>query len=302
MIFSGGGMNTAHYAGIIRCLEKYDIMDSLKNNLCVRDKFGIKGCGGTSGGALYALFVVLGLKYDEIYSILTNVNIKDIGQVWNPQGIKNFVNLMGFNQGDVLKRSVLFALNKAFPKVDSEKLTLRDLYDLTQCHFGSVRVDIVSGVAEVINDVDYPNEKVIDAVVDSMRIPPYVSPRETSDGKKVIDGGVLLNFPFEEIFHQQSKTFGVRFSCNQPPQITNPLEFGLQLFRIMQDHIERMEYESYDPFYRTVNILTLSANPSDSINFLMTMEQIMSIVEKGFSEMESFLKRRSLIVQTLIKK
>lgn len=323
-VFAGGGMNTAYYAGIIQRLEKgvikvsscvdHDASAMMVEKKSIKSMYNIKGCGGTSGGALYSLFVVLGLMFDDIKDILMQVNIKSVGQVWNPQSFKNIVNLMGFNDGAVLRHGVMIALKKFLSSLSDStinqsnnesiekfinEMTFAQLKEMTNCDYGCVRVTI-SGKYEILSTFDTPTQSLVDAVVDSMRIPPYVCPRTDSlSGQCYIDGGVLLNFPFEEIFHQPSKTMGFRFSPLNGTQVSNFVECGLALFKLMQNFIEQMQFESYDKFYTSLNVLTLHANPQDSVNFMMSIEKIFELVQKGCTEMDLFLKRRRSLVDQL---
>jgi predicted acylesterase/phospholipase RssA len=161
-----------------------------------------------------------------------------------------------------------------------------------------VRVDAYSGEIQILTEKSHPKTTVVDAVVDSMRIPPFIQPHSVN-GRKLIDGGVLLNFPFEEIFHSEESTLGFRLVSCKTNEISDPIEWIRNLFRLMQNEIERMRFESYDPFYRCMNILSLEINSNDSVNFSMEREQIDAMVERGSLEMKKFLRWRLRFIDQL---
>lgn len=298
-IFAGGGMNTSHYAGMIRTLE--NIIEKEKGSkLSVRDGFQLRGCGGTSGGALYALFMVLGMRFEEIEGILTQTKISTVANILTWKNILNLIKSLGFHDDVILRGIVESAIKLKFPGKE-KTMSLKQLREETGCQFGTVRVEGYSGQIHILTDELYPNILVVDAVVDSMRIPPFVRPAETESGHRLIDGGVLLNFPFEEIFHNQSKTLGINLVSKSPMQINDPLEWGLNICRLMQNEIERLRFSTYDPLYCCLNILSLDVDPNDSTNFSMSRQHIDMMVEKGASEMSRFLERRQQILTSLKK-
>lgn len=298
-IFAGGGMNTAHYAGMIKALE--NILEKERGeSINIRDGLHLKGCGGTSGGALYALFVVLGMKFTEIENVLTQTKISTVANILTWKNILNLIKSLGFHDDLILRSIVETAIKSKFPGKE-KTMTLKQLKEETGCQFGTTRVEGYSGQIHILKDDQYPNILVVDAVVDSMRIPPFVRPAKTETGHRLIDGGVLLNFPFEEIFHCQSKTLGINLVSRPPMQIDDPLEWGLNLFRLMQNEIERLRFSSYDPLYCCLNILSVEVDPNDSINFSMSRSQIDAMVDKGMNEMIKFLERRNQILQSLKK-
>lgn len=292
LIFAGGGMNTAHYAGMLRTLEE------MWGNVPVKESYGIEGAGGTSGGALYALFVVLGLSFKEIETVLTQVNIKSIS--FTLKGLSNLLKNFGLHDDEILKEIVSSTIKFKFPGKE-KSMTLEELCTLTKCKFGAVRVDALTGKIEVVTETSHPATLVVDAVVDSMRIPPFLKPREDKFGNMLIDGGVLLNFPFEEIFHAQSQTLGFHLVSKKQSKISDPIEWIRNLYRLMQNEIERLRFESYDPFFRCFNILSLEIDPSESVNFAMERNQIDVMVERGAKEMKLFLLKRSQFVNQMMK-
>lgn len=298
-VFAGGGMNTSHYAGMIRTLETL-IEKEKSEKMCVRDGLHLKGCGGTSGGALYALFVVLGMKFEEIESVLTQTKISTVANILTWKNILNLIKSLGFHDDLILRGIVESAIKAKYPGKE-KTMTLKQLRTETGCQFGTVRVEGYSGQIHILTDELYPNILVVDAVVDSMRIPPFVRPAETESGHRLIDGGVLLNFPFEEIFHCQSKTLGINLVSKPPMQINDPLEWGLNICRLMQNEIERLRFSTYDPLYCCLNILSVDVDPNDSTNFAMSRPQIDLMVEKGANEMTRFLERRQQILLSLRK-
>jgi NTE family protein len=223
LVFEGGGIRGIAYAGVVYELEHGGYMS------------GIEKVGGTSAGAITALFIALDYKSSEIEDIISQTEFKEFndGQYMFIGGISRFKETYGwYRHGEFdqwLEKVIKDKTGNA--DITFEELSqkgFRDLYITATC--------LNKQKLLVFSKENYPNMKVKDAVVSSMSIPLYFeavfidsagnrfdkqNAQNTLD--VVVDGGILGNYPiflFDET---------ITDSLGQTSRIPNPYTIGVRI-------------------------------------------------------------------------
>jgi predicted acylesterase/phospholipase RssA len=186
--FSGGGIKGLAYIGVLKYLEEKGIK--------------IKAASGTSAGAIFALFSVLGIKHKQIKNIFYTINLNDFQNL----SINNLFENFGLDNGDgpmnFFKAVVTVITGK-------ESTTFAELYEKTKKELIIVGSCIEPNCAgpEYFTHKTFPNMKLIDALRISISIPLYYT-YCLYNNKRYVDGALFANCPFE-YFEDPENTIGV---------------------------------------------------------------------------------------------
>ena len=223
LVFEGAGIRGIAYAGVINQLESVGFMD------------GIEKVGGTSAGAITALFIALDYKSTEIQEIISNTNFKEFndGQYMFVGGISRFKETYGWyrhNEFELWLEKVIENKtgNANITFEELSKKGYRDLYTISTC--------LNKQKLLVFSEETYPKMRIKDAVIASMSIPLYfeaifidsIGHRYDKQNKEnnldvVVDGGILGNFP---IFLFDSTYVD---SLGHSTRIPNPYTIGIRI-------------------------------------------------------------------------
>ncbi|MEO5775589.1 MAG: patatin-like phospholipase family protein [Flavobacterium sp.] len=190
LVLSGGGAKGFAHIGVLKVLEQAGVK--------------IDYIAGTSMGAVVGGLYASGYSATQIDSIFYNTNFDELLQDYIPRSSKSFYEKrndqiyaisLPFNK---LKIGIPIAFSKGMYNYSLlSKLThkVRDVRDFRKLPipFLCVATDIEKGEA-VILDHGY----LAQAMLASSAFPSLFSPVEI-DGKLLIDGGVINNYPVEEI-------------------------------------------------------------------------------------------------------
>ena len=190
LVLSGGGAKGFAHIGVLKVLEKAGVK--------------IDFIGGTSMGAVVGGLYASGYSATQIDSIFYNTDFDQLLQDYIPRSSKNFYEkrndemyaiTLPFNK---LKIGIPIALSKGMYNYSLlSKLThkVRNINDFNKLPipFLCVATDIEKG-EQVVLQKGY----LAQAMLASSAFPSLFSPVEI-DGKLLIDGGVVNNYPVEEI-------------------------------------------------------------------------------------------------------
>lgn len=190
LVLSGGGAKGFAHIGVLKVLEQAGVK--------------IDYIGGTSMGAVVGGFYASGYNATQIDSIFYNTNFDHLLQDYIPRSSKSFYEkrndemyaiTLPFNK---LKIGIPIALSKGMYNYSLlSKLThkVRYINDFSKLPipFLCVATDIEKGESVVLK-----NGYLAQALLASSAFPSLFSPVEL-DGKLLIDGGVVNNYPVEEI-------------------------------------------------------------------------------------------------------
>lgn len=190
LVLSGGGAKGLAHIGVLKELEKAGIK--------------IDYIGGTSMGAIVGGLYASGYSAHQLDSIFTNTNYDAVIQDYTPRTSKNFYE----KRNDELyalslpftkfKLGIPAALSKGlynYNLINRLLFHVRNQRDFSKLPipFVCIATDIENGKPVILNKGYLPQ-----ALVASGAFPSLYAPVELED-KYLIDGGVLNNYPIEEV-------------------------------------------------------------------------------------------------------
>ncbi|NQX91479.1 MAG: patatin-like phospholipase family protein [Flavobacteriales bacterium] len=211
VIFEGAGIRGVSYVGAVQELETLEITDHLK------------GVGGTSAGAITAMLIAAGYSGEELKQVLFDLDLGEFndGAYLFPGGINRLSKDYGWYKTDALEEMLMDLLSR---KGLDPEITFLELESKSDILFRTSTTDLVGQQAMALGSHNYPNMRVVDAVLASIAIPFYFHPividskgrrleeAASPEHKMLVDGGILMNFPIQ-LFHDvdpDSRTLGVR--------------------------------------------------------------------------------------------
>lgn len=231
LVFEGAGIRGIAYSGAIKELEAHYILKDVQR------------VGGTSSGAITALFLSIGYSADEIASIVNSTSFKKFndGRLFFIGGINRIQKYFGWYRGQAFERwlSKLIEAKTKNANITFEELKLKGFKDLYITGTCLNRQSLI-----VFSNETYPNMKIKDAVRISMSIPLYFEavfidsagriihhPKNKMGLDVMVDGGFIANFPIK-IFDSTRYVD----SSRQNAFASNPQTIGFRIDR--EDQIQ----------------------------------------------------------------
>lgn len=257
VVFSGGGIKGLAYIGVLKYLEENGIK--------------VKAASGTSAGAIFALFLVLGIKYKQVKNIFYSINLQELQDL----SIDNLFSNYGLDNGEG-------PLNffKAVVKTitGKETTTFNELYEKTKKELiivGSCIEPDCPG-PEYFTHKTFPNMKLVDALRISISIPIYYT-YCNYENKKYVDGSLFADCPFN-YFNDCENTIGFRLVQEPEKDCSSLDKFILQLLHVSIFTLQNKEHS---------NIIKIKVN----MNFLdldLTKEEKDKIIETGYQTTKKY--------------
>ena len=190
LVLSGGGAKGFAHIGVLKVVEQAGIK--------------IDYIGGTSMGAVVGGLYASGYSATQIDSIFRTVNFDKLIQDFTPRSSKNFYEkrndelyaiVLPFNK---FKIGIPNALSKGiynYNLLTSLTRSVRHIKDFNKLKipFLCIATDIETGEEVVLNKGNLAH-----AMIASAALPSLFAPVEI-DGKLLLDGGIVNNYPIEEI-------------------------------------------------------------------------------------------------------
>ena len=152
------------------------------------DVSALRGCIGTSVGALIGLAICLGISPSRIRNIVQEADWERVRPGIN---VHSLTERFGIDTRASLEYLAELVITEAglHPKV-----TLESAYSLTKRHFCACVCDLTHSRVRYLDHLTSPRLTVRDAVVASMCVPILFEP-VTIDGSLCVDGGLVENLP-----------------------------------------------------------------------------------------------------------
>ena len=183
LVLSGGGLLGFSYIGFLRYLED--------NNLLKQ----IKTITGSSVGAIFATFFIIGCKANELQSFYSSIVLSDYVKI-NTESFLNFPKLKGLENGN---RIMSVFNNFLTIKTGSSDITFLELYSRYNIILQVGVTNLTKYRFEIFNHITKPNTPVKLVVRASIAIPFFLEPI-IIDGDLYCDGGLLENLPIDAIY------------------------------------------------------------------------------------------------------
>ena len=216
IVISGGGLHGISYIGALKALEeKYELST-------------IKEYAGTSIGSLVCLCLNINMKIDNIKDIIDNKYFFDKKDI----NICNFNKQYGIDTGERMKLLIIYILNKQDIHIN---VTFQELFDIYRKKLTITGTNLTLSVIEYFNHEKTPHMRVLDAILISSRIP-ILFTQYTYNNQVYLDGGLLDNFPFEQI--QAKKSLGIKTKCVHNVKEYTIFTYIYQIFETVRSNIE----------------------------------------------------------------
>jgi predicted acylesterase/phospholipase RssA len=188
LVFSGGAQKGIVYLGILKFLEEINIINDFE---CFY---------GTSVGAIMAVLISIGYRFQELEYLLQKTRIADLISLDN-LNIETFLSNFGFYQPQRLYKLIRLLIEKKTGIVNMTFQQHFEKYNKKVVITGSCISEFKCYYFSVDN---YPDMPINDALAISTCIPILFQPIEF-DNKLFIDGAIYDNFPL----HHASLTYDI---------------------------------------------------------------------------------------------
>ncbi|MEO0404311.1 MAG: patatin-like phospholipase family protein [Bacteroidota bacterium] len=300
LIFEGAGIRGVSYVGAVKELEEQGVTENLK------------GVGGTSAGAITAMLIAAGYSGDELKQVLFDPDLGEFndGGYLFPGGINRLSKDYGWYKTDALEEALMDLLSR---KGFAPETTLKGIEEKSGLLFRTSTTDLVGQQPMALGSHNYPEMRVVDAVLASVAIPFYFHPividskghrlkeASSSEHKMLVDGGILMNFPiqlFDDV-DPEKRTLGVRVDTQDqfeqdavnpdvlaPQDINNLSEYVTAFYVLVLEKMNRQSLTDSD-WDRTVRINCGDLGPKIKS---MSKEQKELLVKAGQDAVAMYFK------------
>lgn len=220
LVLSGGGLRGYSYIALMKIMEEKPQM------------FNIKKIAGTSVGSIFAAFIAMGVKYNDVYDRLLEKDTSDFQHV-KLENILKFLEKFGIDDGESIMQFVVHYVNVRFKNI---QITLREVYQLTGIDLYITGTCLNTRKPIYFNQGKYPDMPLILAIRISISIPFYFIPI-FYENRLYVDGGVMDNFPIQLFEDELENTFGIHLLDN----------------RIMNENVKNFEDYAYSIYFANNN-------------------------------------------------
>ena len=259
LVFSGGGNYGILYLGVIKFLEKANILKDINSYY------------GVSSGAMTAAALNIGYTQTELLDIMTNeFNYKDIIR-FELKNVLNITSTFGCNDGKKMETFLKTALER---KNINPYITLKGLYDLTGKDLYIGTTGLISKKFILLHHSTHPDLQVWLAVRMSTCIPLIFTPiKDTENNDIYVDGCLLNNSPINFVIWKLLKD---EISTNEKTKKeTTDEETKLQQHK--QEEQEKEENKCYKHNFICVNLINDNTKQPD-INNLTFFNYIQTLI------------------------
>jgi predicted acylesterase/phospholipase RssA len=281
LIMKGGGIKGLAYVGALEVLSKHYVF-----NWYV----------GTSAGAITAILLAAGFTTDDMRTILKNKKFSDFFDAkrwW--QKLFNLLAYGGFNKATAFTDWIDVLLSE---KIDSaDRVTLKQIAGKTQnritvyaCRRGRGTLPFDSATSDA--DAAY-------AARCSMSIP-FVFVPQQDQGIWTYDGGIVLNYPIEQVLHENPAPPFIALYLGpehyEPPtQRRSIMRVICDIASIVQESNEGQLIEKYKD-----HTVVIDPRPIDTLDFDLTDDEKEFLLACGRAAAYKHLDRNSAEFKTAL--
>lgn len=204
LVFSGGGIRTVSYLGVLEVLQEKGLLKNLRE-VC-----------GVSAGALTACMVALGYSLEVISRFVFLYDFGNIRSI-EPEDAFDYMEQFGLDNGENLQALVKKILYyKGFPP----HATFQDVANQPWCKSLRIWASDIQHMKPIEFSVrTTPTMPIVTALHASMAIPMYFIPvKHPEDGRLLVDGALYDNYPISFLTEEElHSTIGVTFEFSSTP-------------------------------------------------------------------------------------
>lgn len=235
LILGGGAEKGIAYIGILKFLEKKNLLNSIE---CYY---------GVSVGSIFATLFTIGYKHNELKYCAKKLDISQLFNL-NNLDIHNIFEYYGFISPDMLIKLIVLLLEK---KSKISNITFEQHYEKYQKKLvivGSCLSDFKSYYFSVDN---YPKMQIIDAIKISIAIPGIFRPIQF-ENKYFVDGSLFDCYPVHQAnkSYPISEIFGVLNMIDKPDtvEISDIMSYLTAYFKSTEVKVDHFLDTFYEPF------------------------------------------------------
>jgi NTE family protein len=271
---SGGGLKGVAHIGALEVLSERGLLKALREYV------------GISAGALVAFCLCIGSSLSELRMI---TSLLDFGLVrdLDAENMLNFTETYGLDTGANVEK-LLKAILRA-RRIDPE-ITFRGLAELRLGpNLRVIAMNLNTCCPEEFSATKSPDMPVYLAIRASMSLPIYFTPvQDPKTGHYYSDGGVNFSSPFKFLSDEERKhTLSIAFNYRHKPKKEIP---SLQAYLYQLYYC--LDYDtmvSLDNAWAS-NILYINCHNVYIMNFELSQEDKIALMDSGRSSAEEFLK------------
>lgn len=284
LVFSGGGVKGYAYAGAINTLDA--AFFKKKKNLYQQ----LEGTTGSSIGAMFALYVAIGVRGKQLIKDVMQTNIMELAQHMT---MENLMDAYGLCLPTYFKRIVHDMLERYMGKGD---ITFQELFDITQKNYVCCVTNITTNQAEYHSHETTPNYHVFESVAASMCIPLLFSPC-IINGQCYVDGGMNDNCPFRVFPPNESLIFyldGWKRSTDMSSLQQYIIFLAFNLWQTLdRNNFKLLSSQDKQRLIR-INIEGLSF-----LDFQITPDHKKWLISKGAIEVDKLINPKTLLIDVV---
>lgn len=267
LVLSGGGYKVKLYRPIFQALAEKGILKKITK------------VSGASGGALYALFLAIGMDHKDIGKIEEDFSIKTmVGDIsfCNTNNIKLAVILFikeifnFFKTGGIfeLDSGVCFIKSLLKSKLGNSDITFRQLHFIAGIFPNRFKDLYVVGTILDVKKINYksqifsymttPDIKIIDALNITVRYPLFFSPKKIIHKGKVfywVDGGLSRNIPVCYPQFNPEETLVICFKRMKEVKKKQPKLFLLRYIYTIFRVLDQLEVSTIQMLYKFIIVI-----------------------------------------------
>lgn len=271
LVLSGGGIKGIAFIGALKQMVDKNLINPQK----------LKAIAGTSAGAMFALFIVLGFSADQIWDFIYCLDTKKLIE---PDFLM-LVQKYGIESGQIIYDFYEEVLRK---KTGIKNITFKQLYDIT-----NIRI-IMTGSCLTTKEIVYydhihtPQFQVSMALRITISIPIFFTP-VIIDNKTYIDGAVLNNYAMNLFEDNLDETIGLYICGDFNTNYKCPEEYFTALFNLLKYYYYKNEVDKYQN--NTIYISDILEDMS-AVSFYVDNKTKLNIFNKGISAVNEFIKKK----------
>ena len=273
LVFSGGGVRGYSYVGVLKELVWRGVR--LER---------LRGCGGTSMGALLALLVVCGWQAADLETELLDVQLHTKLSI----GLSTLYYKFGLDDGITLRSYLQELVRRTY----TGTLTFRELAAHTQKRLLMVGTDLNTNSEVVFSAEATPDMNVIDACYMSMTVPSLFAPL-MHNGHLIVDGGIKNNFPLK--YFPPESTLGVRVTWGHAAALGSADQVLARVVYCMLTDAESAQWTALPSSYKD-NTISVEVGDLSTIELRLTPEHKRLIIHRG-----QWAVRRAFLQCTRVK-
>ncbi|MEM3857967.1 MAG: patatin-like phospholipase family protein [Candidatus Micrarchaeaceae archaeon] len=279
--FAGGGIKTIAYAGVIKKLNEFKLLNNLTH------------FAGTSAGAIYATALAFRINPSDILKFALSLDKDKLedGEIFTY--VYNFIHLYAINSGKKFHEWFLTSFSQFVPNFS--EITFKEVLKIYNSFLIITATDFDNERVIYFNPEDTPDFKVFDALKATTALPLFYAPY-TKDNMFLIDGGFIDNYPIEILYKYLSidEVIGAKFLTKS----TMTKKDRENLYEYIRSLISFLENLASDTYERDKIDLrrTIIINPDgiSATDLSLTGEQKEKLILNGEESTEDLIYKLKL--------